>query len=637
MTSRRRNLFVLILVAGLVAASVVAVATQPTRLGLDLSGGVELVYEAQPTPQVPEVTPQALSDAIETIRKRTDALGVAEPEIQQAGSNQISVGLPNVQNVDEAIEQVGTTAQLQFYDYEPNVFTSEGELQTLADLQEQNAGPAPDGAARPLELFEAVKRAQGAKPRPEPTDVPPGGPVAEELPEDVDPDDQQAVQSFYDRQNDSQASDQHYLFGPGSNPKLLAGPAPSCEDLFGNFDEAAATDRQIPEESACREELQEVSTDDVPEGSRVLVVPRGIVVVQAQRPEDLPADAPFDRFQILEDDVELSGDEIRNPEQNFEPQTNQPVVSFEFNDEGQEAFARVTERIAERGAGIILPPGTPPEVAFQRFAIALDNQLISVATIDFLQNPEGIDGRTGAQIEGIGTLEETQQLAENLRIGALPVDLELISNTQVSASLGQQALDQGVIAGLAGLALTLLFLVLFYRVLGVVAALALVMYAALLYALVELIPITLTLPGIAGLILTLGVAADANIVIFERIKEEARAGRSIPAAITAGYGKALRTIVDANMVTIGVAFILFMLATGGVKGFALTLGVGTLVSLFTAVLATSAILGSIGRARILRSRHALGAGQRRGGWRIDFIGASRWFFSMSGLILVAGA
>jgi SecD/SecF fusion protein len=157
---------------------------------------------------------------------------------------------------------------------------------------------------------------------------------------------------------------------------------------------------------------------------------------------------------------------------------------------------------------------------------------------------------------------------------------------------------------------------------------------------VKLLPITLTLPGIAGLILTLGVAADANIVIFERIKEEVRDGRSIPAAITAGYQKALRTIIDANVVTIGVAFILFMLATASIKGFALTLMIGTIISLFTAVLATSAILGSMARTRLMESRHAIGVGHIEEGaqrWRFDFIGNSKWFFSMSGLILVAGA
>jgi SecD/SecF fusion protein len=262
---------------------------------------------------------------------------------------------------------------------------------------------------------------------------------------------------------------------------------------------------------------------------------------------------------------------------------------------------------------------------------------VSLATIDFLENPEGIDGRTGAQINGIGSLQDTQDLAESLRIGALPINLKLISKTQVSATLGQQALDEGLIAGGVGLALTLLFLLLFYRVLGGLAAIALIVYAVLLFALVKLIPITLTLPGIAGLILTLGIAADANIVVFERVKEEVRSGRSAAASIAAGYAKALRTIIDANVVTVGVAFILFMLATAGIKGFAFTLGVGTLTSLFTAVLFTSALMGSLNRTRLLNSRFALGAQGEGRPWTFDFMGKSKWFFSMSGVILLVGA
>ena len=132
------------------------------------------------------------------------------------------------------------------------------------------------------------------------------------------------------------------------------------------------------------------------------------------------------------------------------------------------------------------------------------------------------------------------------------------------------------------------------------------------FALIKLIPITLTLPGIAGLVLTIGVAADANIVIFERIKEEARAGRSMLSAIAQGYRKGIATIVDANVITLLTAFILFVLATAGVKGFAFTLGVGTIVSLLTAVLFTQAILGSLGRSRILQSPRALGAGAAAG-------------------------
>ena len=263
----------------------------------------------------------------------------------------------------------------------------------------------------------------------------------------------------------------------------------------------------------------------------------------------------------------------------------------------------------------------------------LDDELISAPSIDYVEYPDGIDGRTGAEITGSFTIDSAQELAKILEIGALPVRLEPVSRSQVSASLGNQALDQGLLAGLAGFAIVALFLVVFYRVLGVIATVAMGIYGLYLYAIVELIPIVLTLPGIAGMILTLGVAADANIVIFERVKEEIRAGRSVGAAISAGYKKGLTAILDANIVTILVAFILFVLATSGVRGFALTLGLGVIVSLFTAVLVTRAILYALRGTRLLSSRAALGA-RDAAPIRFDFIGASRWFFSISGVILL---
>ncbi|MEJ7717087.1 MAG: protein translocase subunit SecD [Thermoleophilaceae bacterium] len=576
------------------------------------------MYEARPTPKVPAVTPQTVDDAIDVIRERTDSLGVAEAEIQRAGTNQISVAIPDVENAERAIRQVGTTAQLQFYDWETNVV---GQLD------------------RPLpSLYEAVQLALEAKPKAEREDLPPGGPdpaVVQRFGGD-----QARVREFYDRRNDT-AAQKLYLFGPSR--QLIAGPDSTCESLLSDFEARAPTQRPplprpVPKGSQCGPELEALGGAGPPPGSQVLGVPQGIVVVRDERPPNLPPGAPEPpNYYVLEDDSELSGNDITDPKAELDQTINQPVVTMQFTEQGQRAFAEVTRRIAQRGAETILPPGTQQESAFQRFAITLDNRIVSRATIDFVENPEGIDGRTGAQITGVGNFDQTQALAEQLRIGALPIELKLISQTQVSATLGQQALNQGLYAGAAGLLLTLLFLVLFYRVLGVVAGFGLVIYAVLLYAVVELFAITLTLPGIAGLILTLGVAADANIVIFERIKEEARTGRSIPAAISSGYAKALRTIFDANVVTVGVAFILFMLAVGGVKGFALTLGVGTLISLFTAVLATSAVLGSLSRTRLLRSRFALGASGEGRSTRFDFMGYSKYFFSASGLILVAGA
>ena len=623
MTSRRRNLTILAIVAGLVALGLLLIVPgspqeKKTRLGLDLKGGVELIYEGRPTPQVPEVTPQAIDDAIETIRKRTDALGVSEPEIQRAGEDQISIGLPDVQNADRAEEQVGTTAQLQFYDWEPNVIGANGVP--------GSGDPNPQG--RLNGLYAAVQRAAKGKPKAERSDIPPGAG------DDVTPEEG-------DRENDT-AGDLLYLFGP--DRQLIAGPDTTCEELLQDFEDNLPVsgvppgEREPKQGTECASELRALGSAGPPPGSEVIEVPQGIVVVKDEEGNEVrrgPKSPIF--YYVLEDDAELSGSDIKNPEQNVDPNTQEPIVTMEFTDDGRRRFANVTKRIAERGSQLIKPIGADPEQSFQRFAITLDNEIVSLATIDYQENPEGIDGRTGAQINGIGNTQETQDLAESLRIGALPINLKLISKTQVSATLGKQALNEGLIAGGTGLALTLLFLILFYRVLGGLAALALIVYALLLFALVKLIPITLTLPGIAGMILTLGVAADANIVVFERVKEEVRSGRSIPASIAAGYTKALRTIIDANVCTIGVAFILFMLATAGIKGFAFTLGVGTLTSLFTAVLFTSALMGSLSRTRLLNSRFALGASGQGRPWTFDFMGKSKWFFSMSGLILLIGA
>ncbi len=182
-----------------------------------------------------------------------------------------------------------------------------------------------------------------------------------------------------------------------------------------------------------------------------------------------------------------------------------------------------------------------------------------------------------------------------------------------------------------------LFLLAFYRVLGAIAVGGLIIYGIYFYALIKLIPITMTLPGIAGLILTIGIAADANIVIFERVKEEIRGGRSIAVGIATGYKRGFAAIVDANVVTFMTAFILFALATSEVQGFAFTLGIGTLLTLFTAVLATQAALGAMGRSRAVSHPALLGASKRNRKWTFDFMGASRWFFSLSGCILMIGA
>jgi SecD/SecF fusion protein len=575
-----------LLVLGLLVASALVIATKPTVLGLDLKGGTQLVYEARGTNQVPNPSGADIDRAINIIRTRTDKFGVSEPEISRIGSTGIQVGLPNVQDAQQAIDQVGKTAQLYFYDLEANIIPP--DKKGVPQDPPKTPDPNPNQYAFP-DLWSAVNFASKQKP------------------------------SCPNNACTTKGST-YYLFDKKSH-KLLSGPAEKQKDLLLPF-----------------------KNSKQPAGSVIKTVPQGTLVAAAPNSPSLTlsqnelANSP--QF-VLRDNPALTGSEISNPQQNFDPTTNQPIVTFDFSGNGQSAFQDVTKKIAERGRATAPLTGSLDSASAaqfsQHFAIVLDNQVFSSPIINFVDNPTGIDGRQGAEISGNFTISSAQDLATILQTGALPVNLVLVSQSTVSATLGQQALHEGIKAGIIGLAVIVIFLLLYYRLLGAVAVLGLAVYGVFFFALVKLIPITLTLPGIAGLILTIGVAADANIVIFERIKEEARAGRSPLSAIAQGYRKGIATIIDANVITLFTAFILFVLATAGVKGFAFTLGVGTLVSLFTAVLFTQAVLGTVGRTKAFHSPRALGAGPQRARWHFDFSGASRWFFSLSGCILTIGA
>jgi SecD/SecF fusion protein len=219
------------------------------------------------------------------------------------------------------------------------------------------------------------------------------------------------------------------------------------------------------------------------------------------------------------------------------------------------------------------------------------------------------------------------------------VSFKQIERTDVSATLGKSSLTQAWHAALVGLIIVALFLLVLYRFLGLVAVFGLVIYSLLYYAAILLFNVTLTLPGFAGLILTIGVAADANVVVFERIKEEVRAGKSVRAAIGAGYGKGFHTILDANVVTAITALILFLIAVASVKGFALMLLIGTLISLLTAVAATRALLHLLSGFRWFDNPRFMGAqGQQTAKWlQIDFMKRRYLWFAISGAIIVAGA
>ncbi len=608
MTDRRRNMFILLLVAGLFAASLAVIALKPTKLGLELKGGVQLVYQAKPTAQS-KVDTESLNRSIDIMRTRVDQLGVTQPEIQRSGADEIDVALPDVSNAQRAEAEVGKTAQLYFYDWEPNVIGPTGKPAGATETT-VTGGAAAGSSESGLLQYEAVQRAAKRAPILRATDT-------------------TWAHGCTPAQVGGCVYGSWYLLDTAHEKMLCAGVSnlkPICE----------------PQETE-----QNLYADGYkpPAGSKpkAVRVNPGTVVVQA-RPVEAAKTGKVTQpspnsFYVLNDEPVLTGADVKNPQQGFDEGaggTGAPNVNFGFTSHGQSVFQRVTKEIAHRGQEAQLP-GVSKEAALQHFAIALDGQLITAPSIDYTQYPEGIDASQGSQISGGFTITSAQELASELQSGALPIRLELISNSQVSATLGKTALSQSLIAGIIGFSVVCLFLLLFYRVLGAIAVGGLVVYGTYLFALIKLIPITLTLPGIAGLILTIGVCADANIVIFERVKEEIRGGRSIVSGIATGYTRGFAAIVDANVVTFMTAFILFALATAEVKGFAFMLGIGTLVSLFTAVLATRAALGAMGRSRLVSHPAALGAGKPKREWTFDFMGASKWFFSLSGTILLIGA
>jgi SecD/SecF fusion protein len=617
MSDRKRHGFVLLLVLGLLAASAVAIALKPTLLGLDLKGGVQLTYKALPTPQTPHVNQAALNDTTSILDSRVNQFGVSNATVQTQGGTQIVVSLPDIHDITRAENQIGSTAQLEFYDWETNAILPNGKsVASQLPLQNQKAvlvsqgqpgagGPGLPGAGG-MSLYDAVKLASG-----------------------------QPAQTTNTRQL-SRLGNDYYLFGaPGSKACATAAKDTGTVPVQGEHCYLAGL--------AGYGSLAQLKSAPLPAGvsfseGQVLTVPQGWVVLQASNPnasDTIKATSPQAQYFVLRDHPALSGKQISNP--SASSSNGEPIVQFGFKDGGAQAFQNVTATIAQRGQQVRF--GSNP--MYQHFAAALDGQLLSVPQINYKQYPDGIvntgSSTAGASIQGAFTTQSAQDLATQLRLGTLPVKLSLISEENISASLGASALHKALIAGAIGLGIVVLFLLLYYRILGLIATSTLIVYGIYFYALIKLIPITMSLAGIAGLILTIGVAADANIVIFERVKEEIRAGRSIRSGIAIGYKKGLSAIVDANVVTIMVAFILFVLSTESVQGFAFTLGIGTIVSLFTAVMATQAIMMTAGDTRLMARPSALGAGKPKRKITFDFMGKSKYFFTLSGVILLVGA
>ncbi len=401
---------------------------------------------------------------------------------------------------------------------------------------------------------------------------------------------------------------------------------------------------QAPVDSAKAEDpLLGQPAEEIPSLSRYMLSSRGDFVV----PEDniltvrdllnrpdvqklLPPDAQFlwnskdeemgdgQRYRALyylKRRVEMTGEILSDASvttgQSFE-NAGQPIVNFTTTSQGVRLFGRVT------GANV-----------GERMAIILDDQVYSAPTIrSKINQGSGI-------IEGTGTIDEAKDLAIVLRAGALPADVNIVEDRTVGPSLGRDSIEQGKNAALIGLVIVIIFMVIYYGFSGLVADLALVLNLVFVMAILAAFQGTLTLPGIAGIILTIGMAVDANVLILERIREELRAEKTVRVAIENGYARAVQTIVDANVTTIITAIVLYQYGTGPIKGFALTLMIGIISSMFTAIFVTRTIYDTI-VSRQVNPRLSIGRLRVFGDTSINFLGVRRGAFILSAVLILFG-
>jgi SecD/SecF fusion protein len=580
-STRRSNLFfIAALILALVGVALIALPGSPLyqkpKLGLDLQGGLEIVLEAKPPPER-KLTDEDLDRSVSIIRDRIDKLGVSETEVRKQGNNQIAVQIPGVTDPERAAEIIGKTAQLELYKLESNLISPSRNAQG-------------DAVATPS-IFNLLASHQSQ------------------------------IKSDKDAR-------EWYLFN--DKRKRVAGPRDTKAEVLNV--------KQVKDKLGPGGKL--------PKGWKFMGVPQKMTVLTCGTEERYcpGAGENVDReyFYLLryqprdkENPVpEMTGEDLKlsGTRQDFDSRTGQPIVLMDFTDKGADKFHEVTKDIVDssrfrssQGRGKVL----------DSFAIVLDGRIKSAPTVDPDENPDGIPGDNGAQITGIGDVGDAKDLALVLQTGALPIEFVQVDRTQVSATLGKDSLHEALRAAIAGLIIVALFLLVVYRFLGVVAVFGLAVYSALLYGVLLLFDVTLTLPGFAGLILAIGVAADANVVIFERIKEETAERKSIRAAIAAGYRKGFSTIIDANVVTAITALILFAVATGGVRGFAFMLLLGTGLSIVTAVFFTRALLGLLAGFRWFDNPHFMGArAQKISRWQMfDAVGTRRVWFSIAGVLI----
>jgi SecD/SecF fusion protein len=574
-SEKRKNLLILGVVVVLVAGCAALMAVRSFRLGLDLRGGLEVVLDARPLPG--QTVTQAELDASRSIlAKRIDPNGTLNPEIRSSTHpDQITIEVPGIKDPAAAAALLVSSGQLQSFDM-------------FRYLNDVSKGTSQYTALPSPSLYALLKKVQ---------------------------------------------------------PQVKA-------DGVGSWALFDVRHRQLgkvePQQSQV---LQDFNPQNpfAPLDSQWLGIPKGTEVVSCQvsvgcpgGPSATTGGSVYYLFNLNQNEQGnpnvITGDQV-SASSDTDPNTGQPIVTLTYKNGGGDEFTNISARLAQEATvagfkdGKINPPNGLPN------AIVVDGQLVATPVVDPDENPNGIDARlNGSSVISGLSKSDADRIALEVQSGSLPIKFTATSFNNVSATLGKDSLRNGLIAGAAGLAFVMIFLIAFYGFLGVIADIALIIYGVLLAGVVLAWPVTMTLPGIAGTILTIGVAADANIVIFERIKEEVRAGKTIRTAIATGYRRGFKTIIDANVVTLITAAVLILVATSSVKGFAIMLFVGVCTSIFTAVVATRAMLSLLAGFSFMSSPRVLGQIGTGDRWKkYDFIGRTKVWFAISGIFLVVAA
>ncbi len=518
-------------VSSLGGISVPSLKDRPFRLGLDLLGGSHLVYEANVSNLEGQEKNNGVEGARDVIERRVNAFGISEPMVQTnkvGNSYRIVVELAGVKDIDQAIKQIGETPVLDFR-YGGDEKDAPAGASLTVEQQKEITDYNKAALTKAQDLLRLILNGQSK---------------IEELAvvnsDDPGSKDKGGDLGFFERgtmvkEFDSVAFDQLKVGQTYYKP---------VETQFGYH---------LIKKTGAR--------DVEKDGKTVSEVSATHILIRTKSAADYT-----DEFAAWEKS-DLTGKQLKRSAVTFDPNTGFPQISLEFNDEGKKMFADLTTKNVGK-----------------RIAIFLDGTPISAPTV----SQPITDGN--AVINGSFSLKEAKQLSQRLNAGALPVPIKLIGQQTVGPSLGKISLQKSLFAGMVGLAAVILFMILYYRLPGLLASVALLFYVILALAVFKMVGVTMTLAGIAGFILSVGMAVDANVLIFERLKEELRAGKPLSLAVSEGFARAWLSIRDSNFSSLITCAILAWFGTSMVKGFAITLALGIGVSMFSAITITRNLL-----------------------------------------------